>query len=460
MIEGGLFIEKGKIIPKKPSYLIMGLSIVGVFLILTLLYTNKIISKEIIYPNINVAGIPIGGYNKNLAKEKLTNELENKKKNQYLKLLWEEKTWKYSYGDFKVAYNIDKAIEEAYSFGKEGYFLKRLFQYLQLLNNTKEISLEISIDSHITEEIIGEIAKDINQDPKNATINFQNNNISITDHKTGIRLLEYKTKADIKKAILFQNNNIELPIEVIQPKITKDMLKNIKEKLVEFKTKFNPLKYERSYNLKFAASKINGTIFFPGEEFSILEKIGPINKESGYLDAPVIQDGELEPGVGGGVCQIATNVYNAAVRADFKIVERNHHSFPVDYVPIGQDAVIADTWSDMKFINNSESPVYIRMYTEKDILITSVYGMKKQPNQEIKMETMIRSKIEAETIYREDEKEDINFRQEIKKPRAGYKVDVYKVIYEDGEVLNRELLHKDYYKPVNGLVILGTRKLD
>ena len=186
------------------------------------------------------------------------------------------------------------------------------------------------------------------------------------------------------------------------------------------------------------------------------ETIGPVTKDNGYKAAPVIINGQLKDGVGGGVCQIATNIYNAAIRSNLEIVERRHHGFPVSYVTIGQDATIAGDWIDLKFKNTLDSPIFIEMYLSGDTLVTNIYGEKRGNKIELKSEII--SEILPKTIYKKDNSKYTDYKKVEKESKKGYKVNVYKLTYANGNIIKKELLHHDFYKPVNRIIVIGTKE--
>jgi vancomycin resistance protein YoaR len=116
----------------------------------------------------------------------------------------------------------------------------------------------------------------------------------------------------------------------------------------------------RRENIRLAASLLNYTLLYPGQSFSFNLTIGPITEARGFRKAPVIIGEELVPGVGGGVCQVATTLFNAAVSAGLSILERHGHSRPVSYVPPGRDATVAQYYKDLRFRNITKDPVLIR----------------------------------------------------------------------------------------------------
>ena len=165
--------------------------------------------------------------------------------------------------------------------------------------------------------------------------------------------------------ILINGKNIENDIKEIDSKEIEKPLENKKidphfnDVLGEFKTEYNSGNTNRSTNIKLAASKINGCIINPGEVFSYNETVGERTIEEGYKDALVYVGGEVANGVGGGICQVSTTLYNACLFANLEIVERTNHSFTPHYVAAGRDATVSWGGPDFKFRNNRNYPVMI-----------------------------------------------------------------------------------------------------
>lgn len=119
----------------------------------------------------------------------------------------------------------------------------------------------------------------------------------------------------------------------------------------------SPARYQ---NIATALKSINNTMIWPGEIFSFNEITGPRTPERGYLPAPIILNGDFDVGYGGGVCQVSSTVYNAALAADLTIMERHSHTKPVHYVPEGHDATVDYGWLDLKFQNSRHGPVIVK----------------------------------------------------------------------------------------------------
>jgi putative cell wall-binding protein len=143
--------------------------------------------------------------------------------------------------------------------------------------------------------------------------------------------------------------------------------------LSEYTTYFDSGMVNRSDNIRLAAEALNGHTLSPGDLFSFNQSVGRRTAEAGYKEAPIIMGEEFVPGVGGGVCQVSTTLYNAAVLADLEIVERHHHTLPVAYVPAGQDATVSYPALDLKFRNTLDVYIVIRSSVEGNTLTFQLY---------------------------------------------------------------------------------------
>ncbi|MBQ7920036.1 MAG: VanW family protein [Lachnospiraceae bacterium] len=129
---------------------------------------------------------------------------------------------------------------------------------------------------------------------------------------------------------------------------------------------------QRATNVELAASRINGVVLQPGQEFSYSQTILPRTPENGYVEATVISGGEYTIGYGGGICQVSSTLYAAMLNAGLPATERHPHSLPVSYVPEGMDATIASTVKDLKFENIFNKPIQITATTEDGILTVTI----------------------------------------------------------------------------------------
>jgi len=179
----------------------------------------------------------------------------------------------------------------------------------------------------------------------------------ITAEQAGTTVDVDKSLANIMASPPGQKN--ELEIVWINPQYTKQDLIKAKNVIANYSTWFHGSS-SRHENIEVALKSLNNTVVWPGEEFSFNETTGPRTAERGYLPAPIILNGGLDMDYGGGVCQVASTVYNAALTAGMPIIERHRHTKPVHYVPEGKDATVNYGYLDLRFKNNRNGPLIIK----------------------------------------------------------------------------------------------------
>lgn len=194
--------------------------------------------------------------------------------------------------------------------------------------------------------------------------------------------------------------------------------------LATYSTKYinNP---DRTTNLRLASNKINGKVLMPNEEFSFNKVVGKRTKEAGYKDAAIFSDGQVTDGLGGGICQVTSTLYNAAVFANMNITSRRNHMFVPSYVTGGRDATVVYGSTDFKFKNSRSYPVKIVSSVEGGIATVSFYGYKNEndPEYDISIENKLVKTTATSLVY-----------------------DAYKIYKQNGQVVNKEKMSRDTYK--------------
>ncbi|OWU66148.1 MAG: hypothetical protein CBB60_001025 [Armatimonadetes bacterium Cent15-Ar3] len=177
---------------------------------------------------------------------------------------------------------------------------------------------------------------------------------------------------------------VDVPVKEAPKKLTDEVLAQITDVVGEFKTNFNAGVRDRSNNIRLATGKIDGTLLLPGERFSFNKTVGERTVKSGFREAPVFVNGRHETGVGGGICQVSTTLYNASLFANLKIVERTNHSLPVPYVPVGRDATVNWGAQDLVLENNMTTPIVLAAEYTPGTLRWRILG-KKDPTVSVKI---------------------------------------------------------------------------
>ena len=169
--------------------------------------------------------------------------------------------------------------------------------------------------------------------------------------------------------------DMEPPARPVPAKVDSELLVGLKEKVIgQYVTYYNPGNRNRSHNIELASAALDSTVVFPGETFSFNRTIGKRTVERGYRQAPVIVRGELSEGVGGGICQVSSTLFNAVDNAGLQIVERYAHSRNVAYVPPGRDATVSWYGPDFVFRNTLDQPVLIRSYAAHGTMRVVLYS--------------------------------------------------------------------------------------
>ena len=341
--------------------------------------------------------------------------------------------------------------------GSSGYvvdkeaFTKEIYSYINNLNN-KKYSISIPVKFIEPNKIdIEKIHSEIYKEAKDAY--FEDDPFKVYPEIKGVDF-------DLEKAKKFleeYNNNSEFNIQLkyTEPKVK---LKNLKinvfpNQLSTFSTRFDENNKERSTNLNIAASKIDGTILSPGEEFSYNKVVGERSISAGYKEAKIYQGGKVIDGLGGGICQISSTLYNAVVCANLDVTERYNHQFITSYVQPGRDATVAYGSKDFKFKNNRTYPIRIDVYITSGIAKVDIYGIKEKDDKEIDIDVETISTIPYETKYQTDSSLSANTEKLKQRGANGVVVKSYKLIKQNGITISKSLLSKDTYNPLDRIIL-------
>ncbi len=248
---------------------------------------------------------------------------------------------------------------------------------------------------------------------------------------------------------------IKATLRTSEPRITLEDLKPITARLTGFSTSMGGSSRNRIHNVQLACKAIDGTVLLPGDEFSYNDIVGPRVPSAGYKEAPVIVRGKLQPGTGGGICQVSSTLYNAALMADMQIVRRRHHAFPVAYVPAGRDATVVDGVIDFRFKNRFQHPVAIDAKVVGSRCVVLIHGHP-DDDLEINLVSSRISTIPASYKSINDSRLPKGRRVVVEPAKNGRRVTVSRVVKKDGKVIRQEVVTRDYYRPFSGVVRVGT----
>jgi vancomycin resistance protein YoaR len=263
----------------------------------------------------------------------------------------------------------------------------------------------------------------VHRDVQNAYYKVENNEIIVVPEVFGIDIDENEALAKASQ-VVEGGEPVQVQIIRTNPTVTADLLRaNIfTGTLASYSTKYNAKKENRSHNVALAARKINGVVLAPGDEFSYNDVVGRRTVANGFLNAPVYENGKSVDGIGGGVCQVSTTLYSAALYADMGIVSRTNHSLPVSYAPLGQDATVADGAIDFKFKNTTDYPVKIAASAVNGTITVELIGTP-VGNKSVKLHHSL-----------------------VSDTAAGKTIASTKTVYENGVVVSEKSLGRSFYK--------------
>lgn len=318
------------------------------------------VKNDAVVPGVRINGMKAGG----MTREELEGLFDEK--NQELvqgklelvkdDLVHEE----WSYKDLNVRYD-EKSLDEALSIGREGSILKEWKDRWQVLLTGKAAHIDASWDEEILAKKTAELVGKYGKPAENAYPTFhKDGSITFSSGRPYLKIMKEDLALSVEAALRAgESGKVEIPVsEETKPNMSPEEAKEIDTILGQYTTYFGG-DSNRSSNIRLAAEHISGTYLKPGADFSYNQSTGSRSAENGYKDAPVIINGKLEPGSGGGVCQVSSTLFNATLLSGLQITDRTCHFSPVAYVPIGRDATVAEGYLDFRFINHLKHGIYV-----------------------------------------------------------------------------------------------------
>lgn len=362
-------------------------------------------------------------------------------------------------GDLGFHWSNTDAVDQAAARYAGGSLIRQYMTRKDLETAPVELELDTKVDSGKLKEFVDARRQAVTQ-PQNASITRENGQFVITDSVPGKAIDAEATEKALKEALeggLAEPVKVTAKVTEQQPAITAQDLESIKDVLGTYTTDFSSSGAARSTNLAVGAAKINGHVLMPGEELSGYECLQPFTTANGYKTAAAYENGQVVDSIGGGVCQLATTLYNTSLGAELDIVQRQNHSMIVTYVKPSRDAAIAGTFKDIKIKNNYSTPIYVEGYTEGRKLTFTIYGKETRPpgrKVEYVSETLgSTSPGEPQLIV--DNSLPPGAKVKVQSAHTGLRSRLWKVVTVDGVEQERTLLSKDNYNASKAIYRVG-----
>ena len=342
--------------------------------------------------------------------------------------------------------------------GKEGIkidtenLIKKLKLNLKDINN-KEQNIEIPVINKEPEEInIEKIYEEVHKEVKDAYYTKEPFTIYPEVEGVDFNLEEAKTILQEEK------EQYEIELTITKPKVTIAQIGSeaFPDLLGTYSTKYDGGNTDRTTNLRIACRKINDKVVLPGETFSYNKTLGERTPAAGYKNAKVYENGEVVDGIGGGICQISSTLYNSVLKANMDIVERRNHQFVTSYTPAGRDATVVYRLTDFKFKNTRKTAVRIKASCSNGIATVSIYGIKDENEYDVSFNTKTISTIPFTVKYVDDNSLPAGTEKVKQKGANGIITETYIVKSLNGKVVSSNLLSKDTYNAMQRIILRGT----
>lgn len=427
-------------------------------------YASDIIMKigEKVPDNVYIEEVHIGG--KTLTEvDKIIDDKVKAKEDKEIKIVFngsgQAKSRNFTLEELGY-YSDDNLVklQIANMMGSDSGFIEKLRNYKAIEKTGKVFKISHGIEFDKFAAALKVFVAEKLDKPVDAKYKYQDGQVVIVDGKSGYEMDIKSLYEEILQSISEDKDRFELKTKKIEANITAEDLKKqgIKEKVVSFTTKFTASNKPRSNNVSLAGKIIDGTILAPGEVFSFNEVVGQRTKQRGFQEAGVYVNGKVDQGIGGGICQVSTTLYNAALLADLEIVERRNHSLTVPYVPLSRDAAVSWGTQDLKFKNNTDYYIYIHTKLTNDTITFDLFSTKDNKTVELISTTL--EKKEAPIQYIEESKMDAGKEVVVDKGHDGYKSKLIKKVYVNGKLVEEKTIANDRYLSAPKVIKKGTKE--
>ncbi|MBC8015675.1 MAG: VanW family protein [Sporomusaceae bacterium] len=443
---------------KHTTILLFFFSVIVLFSAVSIAATNAVfLFTDRIYEGVTVGTISVGGLSVDEANIEISNTFKEQMAQSSITVTYQHETWTITPQDIEITINPEDLAMQAHNIGRTGNPFKIIQERYLAVHGGYNIPLTKNYNQDYLYEILNTIAKSVNRNPQNASLVYKNDAIFIIPETWGQKVNMPQSFTDIAdqlhNSILFSS---ELTVNSERPTIMSQDFTDIDSLIGEYTTQFDSNDIKRYENVAIASKHINNILVHSGEVFSFNQSVGLRIPEYGYNEAPVMVDGKLLLDWGGGVCQVSSTLYNAALLADMEITERISHYRPPGYVPLGQDATVADNLIDFKFRNSTPYNIYITSEIINNQITVSIFGQRIANYVDIRIESTTK-KLAYNTVIKQDSTLALGTKVIKSTGQQGFEVATYRIKLINGHEISREALSSDLFKPEDRIIHVGTK---
>ena len=435
---------------------LIGIAIFLMLIFISVMYFTSESLNTGIHRGVRVEDVDVSNLSKDEALKEVSKITEERINNKKINFSYGDRDFLIALKDFGYSLNLEDAVNEAYSIGRSKGLFSNYLDIVSSLIFKKNIIADSSFDEGKKDAVLTNLAREIHKKPLDAHPIFnEDGTITIAKSEKG-RYLDLNEAKGLLNKDMLNEEKIELPVYDTEPKIQSDYYQGIDKVLGDFSTDYSSSIKNRKENIKIASEKFNNMKLNPGDEISFNNIVGEISEATGFKNATVIVGGEYETGIGGGICQVSTTLYNSLILSDLEIVERHNHSRPINYVDLGTDAAVARGYKDLKFKNNTNNPIIILAEADGQKLDFKVLGNSAERDYKVKIipERLGVVSPDVKTTYSDSIPEGETVVKESGK--NGYSYKTYKEVVKNGEVVEKKEISKSYYVPKSKVLVVGT----
>ncbi len=405
---------------------------------------DRSFAEDVICDNVFIGPVDVSGMTGEEALQAVRAQ-QAQEGDLFLTMKVDDSTATVSLAQMGYAYeDAEDLVQQALDYGKKGSIYARYFDLKGLGKEPHIIPARVTLDEDLASDTMKEQAVPLARHAQDATVTWTQTGFRFTKEQEGQTV---DVEQSLSRLLSYMNDEwghkdmiLDMSMEEEEPSILLSDLETIQDELGYFSTDAGS--GDRWYNLQTGSGLINGTVVMPGEEVSVYELTEPYTEERGYKEAGSFEDGQLVQSMGGGICQVSTTLYNALLFAELDIEARYPHSMLVSYVEPSQDAAIAGTEKDLKFVNNYDTPIYIRGGIDEDNqLFFAVYGQEtRDPDRTLSFESETVSSEEIDPVTNEDG---------TTSTRTQVTAQLWKIVEEGGEEVSRDVINHSTYTITN-----------
>ena len=425
-------------------------TVTGVVVLACFICMGFLPSFGIISPGTRYCGNRLGFLTVKAAEEKI-----NKHRGDFQKkavtLTHKKKSTTLTAGQLGLSINGERAAKDALKESLSRHLLGRMAQAFK----REDVHTPIEVDEAVLNRRLRSLDGVLYATAKPATVAMEGEKVVIRPGNKG-------EVPDTARAILDLSHGIDGPIEIqtktVEPAIEARTLAGIDAKMATSVTEYDVKDKNRTTNVEVGAGFFRRIVLAPGEKISFLSTIGGIDEAHGFVKGKTVSNGVETEGIGGGVCQVSTTMYNAVARAGLEVITKFNHSKPVPYAKEGLDCAVSDGYKDFIFANPYSKPVYIETTAKEGKLSCTVYGPGEEKPYTI---DLVPEKVRDLPAANEE-----NYTAELpageikvlQKQVNGSIYNTYAVYSQAGKQSRRFLVAKSRYVPVDGKVLIGKGK--